>query len=127
LNAQVSEEDVEQLRENIFYIICHIKNKVCNMIMDNGSCTNVVSTTLVTNLNLSATDHVIPYKFQWLNEYEEFRVTTHVLISFLVGRYNDKVLCEVSCSYTCCTPICWGDFGNLIVKPSMMVLKISIH
>jgi hypothetical protein len=70
LNAQVSEEDVEQLRENIFYIICHIKNKICNMIMNNGSCTNVASTTLVTNLNLSATDHVISYKFQWLNEYE---------------------------------------------------------
>jgi hypothetical protein len=51
-------------KERISYILYAIsKNKVCNMIMDNDSRTNIVSTTLITNLNLSTTNHVIPYKF----------------------------------------------------------------
>jgi hypothetical protein len=29
------------------------------------------------------------------NEWEEFRVTKHVLISFSVGRYKNEVLCDV--------------------------------
>ena len=51
LSAQVKEDDMEQQRENIFYTRCHINNKVCSMIIDGGSCTNVASTTLVEKLN----------------------------------------------------------------------------
>ena len=57
LSAQVKErtffilDDMEQQRENIFHTRCHINNKVCNMIIDGRSCTNVASTTLVENLN----------------------------------------------------------------------------
>jgi len=39
-------------KENIFHIRCHIRNKVCNMIIDNGSCTKITSITLVIKLNL---------------------------------------------------------------------------
>ena len=52
LCAQVKEDDMEQQRKNIFYTRCHINNKICSMIIDGGSCTNVASTTLVENLNL---------------------------------------------------------------------------
>ena len=51
LSAQVKENDIEQQRENIFHTRCYINNKVCNMIIDGRSCTNVASTTLVENLN----------------------------------------------------------------------------
>ncbi|RVW67724.1 hypothetical protein CK203_063283 [Vitis vinifera] len=47
LSSQVKEDDMEQQRENIFHTRCHINNKVCSMIIDGGSCTNVASTTLV--------------------------------------------------------------------------------
>ena len=43
LSAQVKENDMEQQRENIFHTRCHINNKVCSMIIDGGSCTNVAS------------------------------------------------------------------------------------
>ncbi|KAL6329719.1 hypothetical protein AAG906_035367 [Vitis piasezkii] len=46
LSAQVKEDDMEQQRKNIFHTRCHINNKVCSMIIDGGSCTNVASTTL---------------------------------------------------------------------------------
>ncbi|KAJ9701225.1 hypothetical protein PVL29_006532 [Vitis rotundifolia] len=62
LSAQVKEDDMEQQRENIFHIRCHINNKVCSMIIDGGSCTNVASTTLVENLNLPTLKHPRPCK-----------------------------------------------------------------
>ena len=64
LSAQVKEDDMEQQRENIFHTRCHVNNKVCSMIIDGGSCTNVASTTLVENLNLPTLKHPRPYKLQ---------------------------------------------------------------
>ena len=62
LSAQVKEDDMEQQRENIFHTRCHINNKVCSMIIDGGSYTNVASTTLVEKLNLPTLKHRRPYK-----------------------------------------------------------------
>ncbi|KAJ9677795.1 hypothetical protein PVL29_022651 [Vitis rotundifolia] len=64
LSAQVKKDDMEQQRENIFHTRCHINNKVCSMIIDGGSCTNVASTTLVEKLNLPTLKHPRPYKLQ---------------------------------------------------------------
>ena len=64
LSTQVKEDDMEQQRENIFHTRWHINNKVCSMIIDEGSCINVASTTLVKKLNLPALKHLRPYKLQ---------------------------------------------------------------
>ena len=95
LSAQVKEDDMEQQRENIFHTRCHINNKVCSMIIDGGSCTNVASTTLVENLNLPTLKHPRPYKLQWLNDCGEVKVNKQVLVSFSIGRYKDEVLCDI--------------------------------
>ena len=73
LNVQVKEE-AEVQRENIFHIRCHINNQLCSMIIDGGSCTNVVSTFLVEKLGLKITKHPTPYKLQWLNDSGETKV-----------------------------------------------------
>ena len=44
------------------------------MIIDGGRCTNVASTTLVENLNLTTLKHPRPYKLQWLNDCGEVKV-----------------------------------------------------
>ena len=95
LSAQVKVDDMEQQRENIFHTRCHINNKVCSMIIDGGSCTNVTSTTLVEKLNLPTLKHLRPYKLQWLNDCGVVKVNRQVLVSFSIGRYNDEVLCDV--------------------------------
>jgi len=41
LNVQTKKDDVEQQKENIFHTRCLINDKVCSMIIDSGSCTNV--------------------------------------------------------------------------------------
>ena len=62
LSAQVKEDEMEQLWENIFHTRCHINNKVCSIIIDDGSCANMASTTLVEKLNLPTLKHSRPYK-----------------------------------------------------------------
>jgi len=94
LSAQVKEDDMEQQRENNFHTRCHI-NKVCSVIIDGGSCTNVGSTTLVEKLNLPTLKHSRPYKLQWLNDCGEVKVNKQVLISFSIGKYKDEVLCDI--------------------------------
>ena len=59
LNAQIDVSDEQ--RENIFHTRCQIRDKVCGMIIDNGSCTNVASTTLVEKLGLTTLPHPRPY------------------------------------------------------------------
>ena len=49
--------DEEVQRSNIFHTKCQINNKVCLMIIDSRSCTNVVSTLLIEKLGLPTTKH----------------------------------------------------------------------
>ena len=65
------------------------------MIIDEGNCTNVVSTTLVENLNLPTLKHPRPYKLQWLNNCREVKENKQVLVSFSIGRYKYEVPYDV--------------------------------
>ena len=51
LSVQAKENDKVQ-RKNIFHTRCHVQNKVCSVIIDGGSCTNVASTIMVEKLGL---------------------------------------------------------------------------
>ena len=95
LNIQPKEDGDEVQREHIFHTRCHVNNKVCSMIIDSGSCTNVASTLLVEKLNLPLIKHPKPYKLQWLNERGEIKVTKQVLIALSIGNYKDEILCDV--------------------------------
>ncbi|PKI39694.1 hypothetical protein CRG98_039907 [Punica granatum] len=64
----------EVQRENIFHTRCYIKEKVCSVIIEGGSCTNVASITMVEKLGLLMLKHPRPYKLQWLNDRSEIRV-----------------------------------------------------
>jgi hypothetical protein len=94
-NTHIKVDDAEQQRENIFHTRCHVNNKVCSMIIDEGSCTNVTSTILVEKLNLPTLKHSRQYKLQWLNDCGEVRVDRQVLVTFSIGKYLDEVLCDV--------------------------------
>ncbi|XP_044489105.1 uncharacterized protein LOC123213695 [Mangifera indica] len=96
LNIQPKDNNDNEQREHIFHTRCHIKDKVCSMIIDSGSCTNVASTLLVDKLNLETFKHPKPYKLQWLNECGEIRVTKQVLVVFSIGKYKNEALCDVA-------------------------------
>ncbi|XP_027156445.1 uncharacterized protein LOC113757283 [Coffea eugenioides] len=94
LTMQIKEEDGQQ-QENIFYTRCHIKGKVCSLIIDPESSTNVPSVTLVEKAGLPTLKHPHPYRLQWLNDSGDVRVTKQVKIPFRIGQYEDEVLCDV--------------------------------
>ena len=66
------------------------------MIIDNGSCTNVISTTLVEKLGLTIVPHPKPYSLWWFNENEEIWVIKQVKELFSIKTYHDEVLCDVA-------------------------------
>ena len=60
-NLTMKAKKEEEHRDNIFHTHCNIHGKVCDLIIDNESCTNVAYTTLVSKLNLATTKHPHPY------------------------------------------------------------------
>ena len=77
-------------RENIFHTRCLITNKLCSLIIDAGSCTNVASTRVVEKLALPTISHTKPYKLQWLSAEGEIMVNKQVLINFSIGECIDQ-------------------------------------
>ncbi|XP_019435376.1 PREDICTED: uncharacterized protein LOC109341859 [Lupinus angustifolius] len=94
LGSQIKEEDASQ-RENIFHTRCIVDGKLCSLIIDSGSCANVVSARLVSKLNLVTKSHPTPYRLQWLSEVGEMIVNKQAEICFSIGKYMDSVVCDV--------------------------------
>ena len=82
-------------RENIFHTRCSVDHKVCSLIIDGGSCTNVASKYLVDKLGLVKTAHPRPYRLKWLNDETELKIAEQVVVSFSIGKYQDQVKCDV--------------------------------
>ena len=94
MSVQVKEDEAAQ-RENIFHTRCYVQDKVCSMIIDGGSYTNVASTIMVEKLGLPTLKQPRSYKLQWLNDSGEVKVNKQVLVTFRIGKYENKVLCDV--------------------------------
>ena len=67
------EEDDEWLRDNIFHSTCSILGKVYQLVIDGGSCENVVSQEAVNKLGLKTEEHPHPYKLSWLKKGGEIK------------------------------------------------------
>ena len=94
MNAQSKAKETEQ-RENLFHTRCLIKDKVCSLIIDGGSCTNAASETLVAKLGLTVQKHPRPYLLQWLNDTGELKLTRQVKVPLSFGRYQEEITCDV--------------------------------
>ena len=64
----------ETQRKNIFHTRCMVMGKICSLIIDGGSCTNVASQILIEKLVLKTSPYPRPYKLQWLSENMELVV-----------------------------------------------------
>jgi hypothetical protein len=94
LSVSVAKEDNNQ-RHNLFHTRGMIKDKLCRIIVDNGSCNNIASQELVERLNLKQRRHPSPYKMQWLSDCGSMRVSNMVTVQFSIGKYHDQVDCDV--------------------------------
>ncbi|XP_074298776.1 uncharacterized protein LOC141629708 [Silene latifolia] len=91
----------EEQRERLFHSYCKVNNQICTLIVDSGSCTNVVSRDLVDNLKLPTKNHLKPYKLHWLDRNNGILVKKQALVSLQLGPYEDKVLCDVISMNAC--------------------------
>ena len=66
------------------------------MIIDGGSCTNVVAASMVEKLNLQTQPHPRPYKLQWFQKGKGLLVEKRCLVDFSIGKnYKDSIWCDV--------------------------------
>nr|GMD35943.1 Zinc finger, CCHC-type [Ipomoea batatas] len=83
-------------RNNIFRAYCSVLGKVCKLIVDNGSCDNIVSKALVQYLGLPTEPYPKPYKLRWIKEGLSVVVTEICRIPISIGKsYEDTITCEV--------------------------------
>ncbi|PKU80217.1 RNA-directed DNA polymerase [Dendrobium catenatum] len=87
-------EDVSQ-RHSIFQTRCTVGGKVCQMIIDSGSCENVVSNTMVEKLALTTENHPKPYTLSWIQKDNEVKLTKRCLVKFSIGTFEEQVWCDV--------------------------------
>ncbi|XP_012482912.1 uncharacterized protein LOC105797498 [Gossypium raimondii] len=94
-SLSLESKENEQQRDNIFHKRCDVQGKVCSVIIDEGSYTNVASSVMVEKLGLTTTKHSHPSKLQWLNDGGELKVSKQALVAFSIGKYSDEVVCDV--------------------------------
>ena len=82
------------LRSSIFYIYFRIGNRSCKLIVDSGSCINVVSADSVAKLGLTLVPHPAPYFVSWIDA-STLPVTHQCAIPMKVSTYEDTVICDV--------------------------------
>ncbi|PKU66848.1 putative mitochondrial protein [Dendrobium catenatum] len=83
------------LRHNIFRTRCTVKDCVCNVIIDSGSCENVVAAVMVEKLQLPTTEHPRPYALSWIRKDAEVQVDKRCQVDFSIGQFRDRVQCDV--------------------------------
>ena len=105
---QSEDPDTTQLNQ-IFYLMCSIKVKVCNLIINNGSYQNIVSKTLVLKLDTELHPH--PYDIGWIKQGSRIKVRD--LCQVLYPLANAIKIPSFLMSSTWTSAIFfWEDHGN---------------
>ncbi|RDX74380.1 hypothetical protein CR513_45881, partial [Mucuna pruriens] len=101
LGEATTSSQTETLSNDSYYegdslvVKCLISRNLCSMIIDGGNCVNVGRERLVKKLALPTTVHPRQYRLQWLSEKGELFVDKQVKVTFTLGGYEDKVVCDV--------------------------------
>jgi hypothetical protein len=82
-------------RNSLFRTSCKTKDRVCKVIVENGSIDNLVSTEIVEKMELETIEHPSPYRVSWLQKGHQVNVTKQCLFEFKIGGYKDEILCDV--------------------------------
>lgn len=79
-----------------FQTKCLVKEKICSIIIDVGSCKNLVSKALVKAFKLPTEPHPSPYQIGWMKKGSAIKVTEICKVPLAIGKhYNELVTCDV--------------------------------
>jgi hypothetical protein len=112
-------EDENDQRHNLFHSRCTIRGKVCQLVIDSGSCENIVAEEVVNKLALETEKHPNPYRLEWLKKGNEVIVSKRCLVSFLLG-IDIRIKCGVISWQWMLVTCCWGDRGSMTEGHTMM-------
>ncbi|GJY75888.1 transposon ty3-I gag-pol polyprotein [Tanacetum coccineum] len=83
-------------RNKIFQTKCLVKEKIVSIIIDGGSCENLVSKALVKAFKLPTEPHPNPYQIGWIKKGLTLKVTKICKVTLAIGKhYNELVTCDV--------------------------------
>jgi len=83
-------------RHQILYSKCSVKDKRCNLIIDNRSCENIVSRALVDHLKLKTKPHHHPYDIGWIKKGPCIKATNLCYFPISIGKfYQNSTTCDV--------------------------------
>nr|GEZ90466.1 putative nucleotidyltransferase, ribonuclease H [Tanacetum cinerariifolium] len=90
------ELDDSSQRNKIFQTKCLVKKKICSIIIDGGSCKNLVSKALVKDFKLLTKPHPNPYQIRWIKKGPKLKVIEICKVPLAIGKhYNELVTCDV--------------------------------
>ena len=116
--ALVEQRDTDDWRRSaIFQTYTKCGDKTCKVIIDSGSCINVVSSNVVSHLGLKLIPHPNPYKVSWVDTSSiAIKERCVVLLQFLT--YKAEIWCDV-------IPM---DVGPIILgRPWLYDLDVTLH
>lgn len=73
LSTQTNVNETTLQRNKICNTKATVKGKICNVIIDSGSYTNIASITLASKLKLLTIKHPRSFKLQWFNDYGKIK------------------------------------------------------
>lgn len=82
-------------RKRIFIIKCMFRKEVISVIVDGGSCKNMVSEELVKRARLKKYKVKAPYNISWFKKGGEITVKYKCLVPIQLKGYKDEVWCDV--------------------------------
>jgi hypothetical protein len=100
LSVQMKQAENGQ-RLKLFQTRAKVEDKVCNVIIDGGSCHNLASKEMVDKLGLKVLKHPHPYHVQWLNNSGSIKIAQRVRVPFKIGEYVDTIECDVAPMTVC--------------------------
>lgn len=84
------------LLTNIFHTRYTSGGNVCNVIIDGGSCKNMISIVIVEKSNLKYEKYPCPYHVSWIKKGSEVTIDKRYLVKISIGDiYKDEVWCGV--------------------------------
>eukprot|EP00253_Pinus_taeda_P002367 PITA_02367 len=99
----VKEVTEQRQWKSLFRTICNSQGKCCKLIIDISSTDNLVSTEMVEKLELKCLNYPNLYRVSWLQKGHHLLVDEQSEAEFQIGRYNDKVVCDIMSMDVCHT------------------------